>query len=317
MHMAPSVMNRIYLKVALFCFCQLCLPVESRLKFRSDDSFDVFHLTHLINGHKSIAIETDMFHSGVGFQNRGMPFIKYVAEYWAKTLNVDTIVPKLVNNQLVFNNMIDAVVVPADNFSGWHMQSVGTISGTVFNEFFDFVEDWISECPGYQLWSVANSMEMIDSTTVYFRECDCHRFAQDALAKLYHLGGDFTTQQPFCRNYFPLLSNREPQKVEQYYPQLQSFYSNFRAIVEGSTVKTILVQMLKWLIGHYNPYFYICQTKLSAPYQFYYVPLVSPTFLKLPSYHTQRMLLPWQDNSRPTYCTFGDGSIENGPMLMI
>lgn len=307
-------------KFACFYLVQVCSSSNPRWNTTWGDTYDVLHLTHLIEGHDWASLIADFFHSGVGFQKKTWPYDKYVAEFWANTLNMDTIIPKLENGQEVFNNAVTARILPVDDFQGWKIHKAGSVSGHIFDRYGDWIRRWMSDCPGYQLWSVASSLEMTDTTSIYLRECDCHRFAEDSLARLYDMGGDFSTQEPFCRNYFPLLSSGSPQIVSGHDPQLRSFYKEFRAIYEKFSVRNVLAKIFTWITRQYQPYFYVFQSIMNDPGQFYLVSLDSPKFLDLPSYSSQRMLLPWQDNSQAVYCSYTSRTeerAESQPLVVV
>lgn len=295
--------------VAVFAGCsQLCLSFEPFSNANNElFTYDVYHLTHLIDGHEQISMVADFFHSGIGFKSiHGSGH--FVAEYWANNLDANTIIPTLHNGRLQFNNHVTAAFKPASDFNEWQkMQKVGTISYDVLIQYSNWIDSWMSKCGGYQLWSVANSMEMVSSTDVYIQECDCHRFAEDSLAQLYYLGAHFTTQEPFCRNYFPLPSKGPLASVSESSTQLRSFYQSFRKIFLDADAKSAFNKLLSWAEEQYEPYFYVPQTVLNSGnrYRFYHVPLTSPAFVRMPSYSSQRMILPWQDNSEPCYCRFG------------
>lgn len=291
-------------RLVFFCLILVCDSSTVKWNMTWGDSYDVFHLTHLIEGHEWASVTADFFHSGVGFRRKTWPYDKFVAEFWAKSLNIDTIIPKLENGQEVFNNAVIAEMSPVDDFAGWKMHKVGSVSEYMLDYYQSWISQWMFNCPGYQLWSISDSMEMTNSATMYLRECDCHRFAEDSFVYLYGIGAEFNSQEPFCRNYFPLLSRGRPEAVSGYDPQLRSFYKEFRAIVEQFSMRDVLHEMFAWVDQQYQPYFYVFQSVMNEPGQFYYVPLDSPRFLNLPHYSSQRMMLPWQDNSQVVFCSY-------------
>merc|ERR1712232_271977 len=140
--------------------------------------------------------------------------------------------------------------------------------------------------------------QRITDATRYLNDSICHSFTEEGLVKLHEMGADFRQQEPLCRNYFPFISDSEPevvdvaketlkQDVDLYYTSqdkiLRRNFSNFTDFADT---------MRDFLASTAGDHIYIYQYASSPRY--WRTKIVSPYIMNVP---LQRMVLPWQNAS--------------------
>lgn len=160
------------------------------LRFSSNTKFRVYYLEAplsilsdiLVNsGVISSLVEFNIFHSGIGFQaiSEKTPF-EFTFDYsLINGFNIQTLVPKIIDNEIIWNNKAAVYLGNFIDRNYWnHSTYIATISGDqliLIQEWM--INTWSTENPNYVLFSGSTSEERKDLFNPIMRSADCYDFA--------------------------------------------------------------------------------------------------------------------------------------------
>ena len=285
---------------------------RSDLPISPDDcEFDVYYAEESIMG--TVGSLLNLTHSGIILKTRGhrpdhVPEAMTL-QYCGVSFGPDVVLPRIVRTSngatMEWRNSsmicFSPMELPTTRW-GAVMQRVGFISGTVFNQFCEWVAPYSENNPGYQMWDVWDSPDA-SLATRFVNGAKCDEFIEASLRALHRLGGCLDTEEVLYKNTIPFLCREPPTTIDMSIPEqateVLTFYERLSALgmsLAGadSAGKGLTLPALLRTIATTLDVFIVYDRRANT----YHRVTLAPPYICMDKLY-QPMLMPWQQSSKP------------------
>ena len=296
-------------------------------------TYEAYYVEETIMG--TVGNLLNLTHSGLVLKNpqnetagapKAMTF-----QYYGVTFGADVLVPRVLQSadgatslEWRNNSMIcysPTLLPPSENGQPrWqaNTQHVGSVTGTAFNRWCEWVATYAACNPGYQMWDVWDDA---DTRFAYhhLKGSKCDEFVQAALIELHRLGAPLCTEATLYMDSIPFLCKEGPSPIDMsdsdaadevltFYERLSALGSSLSggAAADGgmslpTLLRTLATSLDVWIV-------YERRTNT------YYRAKLSPPYMCLDKFY-QPMVLPWQARSDGEAHVSTIGEYDAGAMI--
>ena len=203
--------------------------------------FDVYYAEESIMG--TVGSLLNLTHSGLIFKTRnqqpGVPECMTL-QYFGVVFGSEVLLPRIVptsegvtlewrNNSMICYSPME---LPTSRW-GAVMQRVGSVSGSIFNDFCSWVTPYAERNPGYQMWDVWDNPEA-HLATRFLEGSKCDDFIASAMRELHRLGARLDTEDVLYKNCIPFLCTKPPTTIDMSVAEeaheVHAFYAKLSAL---------------------------------------------------------------------------------------